>query len=194
MYSTIDMVFTLRQLQEKCIEQNQDVALVFVDLAKVFDSVDRAFLWKLLERYGCPPKLPTIIKSFHSGMLGTVSIGGDETEPSPVSHGVKQGCVLAPILFTLLLAATLKEMGEGLSAGVYLTTRPDGKLYDSKPKQRDEKCVKGTRSVCKGTLVCIRLCASSKVHCRSTRNDNKVVKVLYILSCDTMHNDKDNQN
>ena len=35
---TIDMIFTARQLQEKCQEQNVDLYMTFVDLIKAYDS------------------------------------------------------------------------------------------------------------------------------------------------------------
>ena len=44
--STMDMIFTARQLQEKCREQQQELYPVFVDLTKAFDSVDRSALWE----------------------------------------------------------------------------------------------------------------------------------------------------
>ena len=40
----VDMVFAIRQLQEKCVEQHQDLHLLFIDLTKAFDSVNRAAL------------------------------------------------------------------------------------------------------------------------------------------------------
>ena len=36
---TIDMIFTARQLQKKCQEQNVDLYMTFVDLTKAFDTV-----------------------------------------------------------------------------------------------------------------------------------------------------------
>ena len=39
--STVDMIFCLRQLQEKCIEQDRPLYKVFVDLSKAFDTVGR---------------------------------------------------------------------------------------------------------------------------------------------------------
>lgn len=98
--STTDMIFTRRQLQEKATEQQQALYVVFVDFAKAFDTVDRETLWKVLELYGCPEKIVKIIKCFHEGMSGKVSIGGDMSDTFKINHGVKQGCVLAPTLFT----------------------------------------------------------------------------------------------
>ena len=43
--STTDMIFSVRQVQEKCIEQNMDVVAVSIDLTKAFDTVNREALW-----------------------------------------------------------------------------------------------------------------------------------------------------
>ncbi len=42
--STVDMVFTAQQLQEKCRKQNKDLLMAFVDLSKAFDTVQRDLL------------------------------------------------------------------------------------------------------------------------------------------------------
>ena len=56
------MIFSLRQLQEKCNEQNKDLYIAFIDLAKAFDTVNRELLWQILERFGTPPKFLSILK------------------------------------------------------------------------------------------------------------------------------------
>ena len=50
----MDMIFTARQVQEKCREQHQDLYMIFVDLTKAFDSVNRQGLWQVLRKIGCP--------------------------------------------------------------------------------------------------------------------------------------------
>ena len=128
--STSDMIFTLRQLQEKAVEQHQPLYVVFVDFTKAFDTVDRTTLWKILEAYGFPDKLVNIIKQFHFQMKALVSVGGVPSDAFVVNHGVKQGCVLAPTLFSLYLTAVLETMNAGLNGGVFLRTRTDGKLFN----------------------------------------------------------------
>jgi hypothetical protein len=120
--STCDMIFTLRQLQEKAIEQHQPLYVVFVDFSKAFDTVDRDTLWKVLDVYGCPEKLINIVKEFHSGMKGQVLVGSEPSEAFEVHHGVKQGCVLAPTPFSLFLTAVLSTMKVDLNGGVYICT------------------------------------------------------------------------
>jgi len=46
---TMDIIFTARHLQEKCGEQQRELYVVFVDLTKAFDSVDRReFMYELV--------------------------------------------------------------------------------------------------------------------------------------------------
>jgi len=40
----MDMIFTARQLHEKCREQQRELYAIFVDLTKALDSVDRTAL------------------------------------------------------------------------------------------------------------------------------------------------------
>ena len=58
-----------------------------------------------------------------------MSIGGSTTNPFEISHGLKQECVLAPALFTLFLAALLSTVSGHLSAGVFIRTKSDGKVF-----------------------------------------------------------------
>ena len=66
------MIFSLRQLQEKCREQGKPLYDVFIDLNKAFDLMSRDGLFKILAKIDCPPTLLSIMKSFHDNMKGTV--------------------------------------------------------------------------------------------------------------------------
>ena len=73
---TTGMIFAMRQIQEKCREQNQDLYMVFIDLTKAFDPVNRPGLWKLLAKVGCPETFVDVIQSFHDGMMARVQDQG----------------------------------------------------------------------------------------------------------------------
>ena len=90
---TTDMVFVLRQLQEKCREQNKGLYVTFVDLTKAFDTVSRNGLWQILERLGCPPKFLSMVMQLHEDQRGQVRKSNDLSEPFTIFNGVKQGCV-----------------------------------------------------------------------------------------------------
>ena len=96
---TIDMIFSLRQLQEKCREQHIPLYIAFIYLTKAFDLVSRHGLFKVLPKIGCPPKLQSTIESFHTDTKGTAQFNCSFSEPFEIRSGLKQGCVLAPMLF-----------------------------------------------------------------------------------------------
>ena len=128
--STVDMVFVVRQIQEKCIEQNMNLYAVFIDLTKAFDTVNREALWVILGKLGCPAKFVKLIQLFHDNMTGEVLVDGEPSERFGISSGVKQGCVLAPVLFNLFFTQVLLHAMKDLEFGIYIRYRLDGSLFD----------------------------------------------------------------
>jgi hypothetical protein len=128
--STTDMVFSLRQLQEKCREQRMPLCMAFVDLTKAFDLVSRGGLFSVLRKIGCPPKLLALIVSFHENTMGTVQCSGRSSNSFPTDSGVKQGCVLAPTLFGIFFSVLLSDAFDGSQDGVWIHTRHDGGLFN----------------------------------------------------------------
>ena len=126
------MVFTLRQLQEKCREQRKPLFITFVDLTKAFDTVSRKYLYKILEKIGCPPILLQLIISCLEDMNACIQFDRNTSKSSKVRSGVKQGCVLAPTLFAIYHAAHLQCAFDGTEDGIYLRTRFDGSLFNLK--------------------------------------------------------------
>src|SRR6266536_6191570 len=124
------MIFTARQIQEKCLEQNRDLYLVFIDLTKAFDTISRDALWLILRKYGWPDKFVNLVISFHEGMFARVADGGNLSEPFNVSNGTKQGCVLAPLLFNIFYAAMLIDAFRNNDKGIHITYRTDGGIFN----------------------------------------------------------------
>uniref|UniRef100_A0A8C5PLD5 Reverse transcriptase n=1 Tax=Leptobrachium leishanense TaxID=445787 RepID=A0A8C5PLD5_9ANUR len=127
---TVDMIFAARQLQEKCQEQNRELYTTFVDLTKAFDTVSREGLWRIMSKFGCPDRFILMVRQFHDGMTACVLDDGDASKAFPVTNGVKQGCVLAPTLFSIMFSAMLSEAFQSTSLGVSLRYRTDGKLFN----------------------------------------------------------------
>ena len=124
------MDFVLRQIQEKCREQNIGLYAAFVDLTEAFDTVSRDGLWKILARLGCPPKFLTILRRLHEGHQGQVKHSGSLSGSFPFSNGVKQVCVLAPRSFSIFFSNMLREAKENLSDGIYIRFRTDGSIFN----------------------------------------------------------------
>jgi hypothetical protein len=124
------MIFVARQLMEKSVEQHRDLHIIFIDIEKAFDSVCRKTLWRVLEKFGCPPRFIAIVSALHNDMLGKVLYGGKVSEPFAIKTGVKQGCVLAPVLFALYLAAVDMHVKAERTIGIPLRYRLDGCLFN----------------------------------------------------------------
>ena len=133
------MIFAARQLHEKCQEQNEDLYMTFIDLTKAFDTVSRDGLWKIMAKFGCPPRCIAMVRQFHDGMQARVQNDGGYSEPFLVTNGVKQGCVMAPILFSMMFSAMLTDAFQGVDAGFTIRYRFDGKLLNLRRLQAKSK-------------------------------------------------------
>ena len=123
------MICVLRQIQEKCREQNMGLYAAVVDLTKSFDTVSRDGPRKILARLGCPPKFLTILRQLHEGQQDQVKHNGFLSDSFPISNGVKQGCVLAPTLFSTFFSIMLRGAND-LPDGIYIRFRTDGSLFN----------------------------------------------------------------
>jgi len=125
------MIFSARQIQEKCREQHRDLYVVFIDLTKAFDSVNRQGLWLILHKIGCPDIFISIIRSFHEGMKGQVIQSGVLSDLFGISNGTKQGCVLAPLFFCIffddmMLLVAFKDC----HLSIPIQSRSDGSVFN----------------------------------------------------------------
>ncbi|XP_068675587.1 uncharacterized protein [Montipora foliosa] len=77
----IDMIFALRQIQEKCREQRVPLCLIFIDL------IHRDTLWQILAK--CPGKLVKMIRLLHDDMTAAVLFNGKSSEPFSCSRSNK---------------------------------------------------------------------------------------------------------
>ncbi|VDP55861.1 unnamed protein product [Schistosoma mattheei] len=99
--SCTDQIATLRIIVEQSIGWNSLLDINFIDYEKAFDSVDRTTLWKLLQYYGVPEKIVNIVRNSCDGLNCKIVHGGQLTVE--VKTGVRQGCLLSPFLFLLVI-------------------------------------------------------------------------------------------
>ena len=142
-----DMIFVARQLVEKCREHDDTLFVLFVDLRKAYDSVPRPALWQVLEKYGIPPNMLSIIRSFHDGMQAEIRVGDTTTDKIKVLNGLRQGCTLAPSLFNLYFNAMMSAWrAKCPEAGVTIRYKHGRKLVGDRTAKSRLECVKVTES------------------------------------------------
>ena len=127
---TVDMIFTARQLQEICIEQQMPLYQVFVDLTKAFDTISREALWVILGRIGCPPTFVKMFQELHRNMKARVAFNRQLSGECAVGNGVKQGDIPAPTLFSIYFTMLLAFAFKDCDKGAFLRFRTTGKVLN----------------------------------------------------------------
>ena len=81
--------------------------MCFIDLQKANDTIDRTLLWQVLTRIGVPAQMIAVIRQHHGGMRACVRPDGVSSDGFEMGQGLRQGCVLSPLLFNIFFAAVL---------------------------------------------------------------------------------------
>ncbi|XP_078664108.1 uncharacterized protein LOC144907177 [Branchiostoma floridae x Branchiostoma belcheri] len=71
-----------------------------------------------------------LVISFHEDMEACIQFDGSTSAHFDIKKGVKQGCVLAPTLFSIYFAALLRFAFDGSHDGIYIRSRTDGSLFN----------------------------------------------------------------
>jgi len=104
-HRTSDHLFTLRTLVDKYVTHTTKGKLYtcFIDFKKAFDSIwHDGLLYKLL-KYHIGGKFYDLVKNIYSNTKCSIKCGQQRTEYFNYCKGVRQGCILSPILFNLYL-------------------------------------------------------------------------------------------
>ena len=127
---TTDQIFCVRQMIEKHIEHHDPLYMAFIDLKKAYDSVSRSLLFDILRAEGLPEKLVVLIEKLYAKTSLKVRIKQEIGKGVDISTGVRQGCVISPVLFNLFLNYILKQIKPQLEErGVKLCYRIGDSLF-----------------------------------------------------------------
>ena len=117
--SCADAILATQEVISRYVEGGDRVLMCLYDLQKAFDSVEYPVLLKRLYDIGINGKMWRLIKNWYTGARCQVKLdGGYLSDPYPMERGVKQGSVLSPSLFLLImdpLLTKLQSSGYGLS-------------------------------------------------------------------------------
>ena len=91
-------------VQKYCHKKKRKMYGCFVDFSKAFDSVPREILLDKLRKCGINGKVFEVIRKIYTEDQAAVKFGNKASEPFKTNRGVRQGCVLSPLLFNIFLA------------------------------------------------------------------------------------------
>ena len=125
-YSTIDNIFTLYTLVCKQFSQNRKLYVAFIDYRRCFDNINRLALFTVLNRYGINGKFLDALKSIYSSVKSAVKVNNNNvTDFFNCPIGLKQGCILSPILFNIFISEVSTNLNKSGIHGLQLVPNLD---------------------------------------------------------------------
>jgi hypothetical protein len=108
--STIDNIFIVRQIYEKCYEYNIDLHNIFIDFSQAFDTVNRDVIFSSLTEHNVPDKLIKLIKLTMQQTKMKVKVNNGYSEWFETKTGVRQGDPLSALLFSVVLDSAINNL------------------------------------------------------------------------------------
>ena len=115
--SCADAIFSTQEVLLNYIRQGESPFLCFYDIEKAFDSVEFPILLHHLFSIGINGKSWRLIKSWYQSPISCVKLNNNLSAPFSISRGVKQGSVLSPSLFLVIMNSFLQRMRNLNSGG-----------------------------------------------------------------------------
>lgn len=108
--STLDHLSTVTSIIETRKAMKKDTFVSFIDFSKAYDSIPRHILWTKLKDIGLCGRLYNALISLYKDVKSCVRINGLSTDFFDVKCGLKQGCLLSPLLFNIYINDLVHEM------------------------------------------------------------------------------------
>lgn len=170
--STQDAVGMLLSRASKLVDRKRKVAIIFLDIAKAFDSVSHDVLLKRIERLGVRGHVNELIRSYLQYRSQYVEVENEKSDSINVARGVPQGSCLGPLLFLMLITdmkhLNLKSLALKFADDTCLIC--DGATVEELTLNVDAD-LEILRNYYKITGLKLNLCKSQYIRCYKSKDD-----------------------
>jgi hypothetical protein len=94
---SINIIHYINKLKDK------NHIIISLHAEKAFDKIQHPFMIKVLERSGIKGPYLNIIKVIYRKPVANIKINGEKLKAIPLKSGTRQGCLLSPYLFNIVL-------------------------------------------------------------------------------------------
>uniref|UniRef100_A0A8C2FKM2 Reverse transcriptase domain-containing protein n=1 Tax=Cyprinus carpio TaxID=7962 RepID=A0A8C2FKM2_CYPCA len=98
---------------------NLDCGLISLDQEKAFDRVEHSYLWNALTAFGFSKKFIDMVRVLYCDVESMLKINGGLCAPFQVLRGIRQGCSLSGMLYSLAIEPLLQQI-RGQLSGLFL--------------------------------------------------------------------------
>ena len=179
--STVEQITNVRTLKEKHLGSQTNLFHNFIDFRKAFDRVYHEGLWSTLQKCGIDHELITMIKALYNNNSSSVLISNNIGNSFKSTVGVRQGCILSPLLFNIYLEEIMSEVQDDITASISI----GGRLVWNLTFSDEIDLIAGTNNELQYMTNQLSKCASGygmeisseKNNADITLNDNKLEEV-----------------
>ena len=99
-------------------EWNAPLCMGFMDFKIAFDTIHHETLWKILRHYGLLQKIVSLISVLYKSFECSALMDSTQPDNFPVKSGVRQRCILSPILFIITLDYIMRHTTQNARHGI----------------------------------------------------------------------------
>ncbi|KAL3700193.1 hypothetical protein R1sor_018215 [Riccia sorocarpa] len=118
-----DNILMFKLGQEWSLKSKQPSMFIKLDFEKAFDRIDHQYIFDVMQEMGFDSRVLTLIRGFLQGATAKIHSMGWFSKEFPIERGVRQGCPLAPLLFSLVTQPLIQ---------ILIDFEKDGKLQGLK--------------------------------------------------------------
>ena len=86
--------------------------IISIDEAKAFYKIQHPFMIKTLQKMGIEGTYLNILKAIYDKPTANIILNGEKPKTFPLKKGTRQGCLLSPLLFNIILEALAAPIRE----------------------------------------------------------------------------------
>ena len=110
--NAIDVVSIFSMIQEEYLAKQKKLYICFVDLEDAFNRVPRKVVEWAMRKKGITEAFVRAVMSLYKGAKTKVKVGAHLSEEFEVDVGVRQGSVLSPLLFAIVIDVVMNKIKE----------------------------------------------------------------------------------
>ena len=117
-YNIIKSINVIHHINNR---KDKNHMIISIDAEKAFDKVQHPFLIKTLSKVGIEGAFSNIIEAIYERPTANIILNGQNLKSFPLTSGTRQGCLLSPLLFNIVLevlaTAIRQEEVKGIQIG-----------------------------------------------------------------------------
>jgi hypothetical protein len=111
----LDALAGIRDILAHCEDKGKPISLLTLDFKQAFDRISHHYLDTMLRQYGITNWFADRLQEVYTQAQASVQVNGNLAGPIEIRSGVRQGCPISMILYSLCLHPLLRSLEKTLS-------------------------------------------------------------------------------